>query len=238
MKRGRSSVYQLLAETLTFECIQEIKEKGRLNLRFLPLSVRNVLNSLACHGKSFYGSISRTVELNFYLWMLIPQAPSSSETIYPWISVYSWWEPWVNVKRRFSALTDGPLWRHCSGWTIWRNCTNPRSKAGLTTSGWENRGLVRRESFIHQVHADPLNVGSGQKNKMTDSFEAASTGVGWTRQIASSQMTLMLTHRWRIPLLDCDFLLFHWFLSFNCRAHFPLVLLSCLQITRSTKLKS
>jgi len=58
-------VYQLLAETLICECIREIKEKGRLDLRLLSRSVRNVLNSLACHGKSFYGSISRTVELIF-----------------------------------------------------------------------------------------------------------------------------------------------------------------------------
>ena len=50
IRRGRNSVYDKLTVTLLKDIIAEYLESGRVGNCLLPMSIRNVLNSLACHG--------------------------------------------------------------------------------------------------------------------------------------------------------------------------------------------
>ena len=57
VQRKRCSIYRELVETLIHESIGEFKLNGSIGLHILPKSIRDVLNSLACHGnlwKSFF----------------------------------------------------------------------------------------------------------------------------------------------------------------------------------------
>ena len=49
-KKARKTARDLI-ETLITQSVNELSENGRLSSCLLPPSVRDVLNSLACHGK-------------------------------------------------------------------------------------------------------------------------------------------------------------------------------------------
>lgn len=51
VQRKRNSLYKELVVALIEESIAEFTENGRLGTCLLPLQIRDVLNSLACHGK-------------------------------------------------------------------------------------------------------------------------------------------------------------------------------------------
>jgi hypothetical protein len=50
IQRKRSSLYKDLVVALIDETIAEFTKNGRLSSCLLPAQIRNVLNSLACHG--------------------------------------------------------------------------------------------------------------------------------------------------------------------------------------------
>lgn len=52
VRRSRCSVYGHLAQALLVEAVTKFAETGRVSSCLVPDVVRNVLNSLACHGMS------------------------------------------------------------------------------------------------------------------------------------------------------------------------------------------
>lgn len=57
VRRRRSSIYKELVEMLIRDTMTEFSQSGTVSACLMPTSIRNVLNSLACHGGLYLNKI-------------------------------------------------------------------------------------------------------------------------------------------------------------------------------------